>query len=228
MAAVTSPFFRARLRRPANPEHYLRRPRLLQLLDDAGSAPITLVVAPAGSGKTSLLVDWCTATSVPTAWLSLDESDRDAGQFWTAMVAALSDLVEVPASAAPSLAGPRSSTDAVADLLMDLDGPHRDAAVLIVDDLHLVDGVDAIMTSLGLFLRSLPPWLHVVLLSRRTPDLPIDRLRARGGLGEVHFAELRFSAEEAEDLLVRLAPSLASEELSEAVGRSDGWAADSS
>ena len=91
---VASSFFRSRLRVPAVPEHYLRRPRLLQLLDEAARAPITSVVAPAGSGKTSLLVDWCSTSTAPTAWLSLDETDRDGGQLWTAVAAALAELVE--------------------------------------------------------------------------------------------------------------------------------------
>ena len=84
---------------------------------------------------------------------------------------------------------------------------------------------NAIMTSLAGFLSSLPHWLHVVLLSRRTPKLPIDRLRARGQLGEVHFIELRFSEEEAAEMLSALAPSMTDEEVGAAVTRASGWAA---
>ena len=88
----------------------------------------------------------------------------------------------------------------------------------MVDDVHLIDQDEAIVLSLAHFLKSLPEWLHVVLLSRRTPKLPIDRLRARGQLGEVAFAELRFSDEEAEELLARLVPSIAQDEVREVVG----------
>lgn len=217
-----SSFLRSRLRAPANPEHYLRRPRLLELLDDSAAAPITLVVAPAGSGKTSLLVDWCSASSVPTAWLSLDDTDRDGSQFWTAMAAVLAELTDRPRHPSPR-AG--SLNEVAESLLADLEAEHPDHAVLILDDVHIVDQDEAVVTSLEHFVRSLPTWLHVVLLSRRTPQLPIDRLRARGHLAEIHFAELRFSAEEAGEMLVRLAPSLTQEAVETAVGRAGGWAA---
>ena len=223
---MASSFFRSRLKVPAVPEHYLRRPRLLQLLDEAAKAPITSVVAPAGSGKTSLLVDWCSTSTAPTAWLSLDETDRDGGQFWTAVAAALAELVEGLGGRASPAKGPGSLLEDVATLVAALEGcEHPASALLVVDDVHLIDHDEAIVASLALFLKSLPGWLHVVLLSRRTPKLPIDRLRARGQLGEVAFAELRFSDEEAEELLVRLVPSIAQDELSLVVGVAGGWAA---
>ena len=224
---MASSFFRSRLKVPAVPEHYLRRPRLLQLLDEAAKAPITSVVAPAGSGKTSLLVDWCSSSTEPTAWLSLDETDRDGVQFWTAVTAALAELVAGLGVRAFPTKGPGSLLEAVATLVEALEGSdeHPASALLVLDDVHLIDHDEAIVASLALFLRSIPGWLHVVLLSRRTPKLPIDRLRARGQLGEVAFAELRFSDEEAEELLVRLVPSMARDELRVVVGAADGWAA---
>ena len=223
---VASSFFRSRLRVPAVPEHYLRRPRLLQLLDEAARAPITSVVAPAGSGKTSLLVDWCSTSTAPTAWLSLDETDRDGGQFWSAVAAALTELVEGLGGRASPVKGPGSLLEEVATLVAALEEcEHPASALLVVDDVHLIDQDEAIVVSLAHFLKSLPEWLHVVLLSRRTPKLPIDRLRARGQLGEVAFAELRFSDEEAGELLARLVPSIAQDELREVVGVAGGWAA---
>ena len=208
------------------PGHYLRRPRLLRLLDEAAASPIISVVAPAGSGKTSLLVDWCSATTTPTAWLSLDETDRDEGQLWIAVAAALGELVEGLGGRAPAAPGPASLSGAVAKLMAGLDGcEHPASVVLVLDDVHLIDSDEATVASLALFLRSLPEWLHVVLLSRRTPQLPVDRLRVRGQLGEVAFAELRFSDEEAEELMLSLVPLITPEDLSVALGRAGGWAA---
>lgn len=219
-------FLGSRLRAPANPEHYLHRARLLTLLEQSTHVPITVVVAPAGCGKTSLLVDWLAVASVPTAWLSVAESDRDGGQFWTAVAAALSELV-------PDLGGravPRRRPGTLAESAVAIVGAlqtceHPDAAVLVLDDLHLVDDDEALVDSLAQFLGGLPGWLHVVLLSRRTPRLPIDRLRARGQLAEVHFAELRFSPEEAEEMLSCLEASLDEDEVGVAVERAGGWAA---
>src|SRR5262245_45914211 len=79
---LTSPMASATLRPPPAPAHYLRRGRLLDLLDDAVAAPLTLVVAPAGAGKTSLLAGWAAELPKPVAWLSLDECDRDPVHLW--------------------------------------------------------------------------------------------------------------------------------------------------
>jgi LuxR family maltose regulon positive regulatory protein len=218
-------FFGSRQRFPTAPRHYLRRPRLLRLLDDAASAPIISVVAPAGSGKTSLLVDWCTSSSAPTAWLSVDRTDRDGGQFWSAVAASLGGLTGGLADHGSPVRTPGSLSEAVAALVATLEGDHPDSAMLVLDDIHLIDHDEAVVASLALFLQSLPEWLHVVLLSRRTPKLPIDRLRVRGELGEVHFAELRFTDAEAEELLTTLAPAMAEQDVCAVVGRACGWAA---
>ena len=75
------------------------------------------------------------------------------------------------------------------------------------------------------FVRNLPGWLRVVLMSRREPKLPIDRMRSRGQVGEIRLAELRFSPDEAAELMTRLSPALSSEHIEMAVQRADGWAA---
>ena len=220
-----SSFFASRLRAPANPVHYLRRPRLLSLLARSTSVPITVVVAPAGSGKTSLLVDWRSSAAVPTAWLSVDESDRDGGQFWSAVTAALGELVDL-GTVQSSTRRPAPRPDVVPGIVARLERcDHPASAVLVLDDIHLLDDDDTLVDSLAQFLAALPDWLHVVLLTRRTPKLPIDRLRARGQLVEVHFAELRFSPEESQDMLACLQASLGHDEVSTAVDRAGGWAA---
>lgn len=221
----SSSFFASRLRAPANPAHYLRRPRLISLLAQCTSVPITVVVAPAGSGKTSLLVDWRSLAPVPTAWLSVDESDRDGGQFWSAVTAALGELVDLGKESS-STRRPVTRPDVVPGIVARLErSDHPASAVLVLDDIHLVDDDDVLVDSLAHFLTALPDWLHVVLLTRRTPKLPVDRLRVRGQLVEVHFAELRFSPEESEEMLVCLQASLGHDEVSAAVDRAGGWAA---
>ncbi|WP_421741606.1 LuxR C-terminal-related transcriptional regulator [Cellulomonas sp.] len=223
--AATS-FYGSRLHAPPTPARYLRRPRLVELLDQATSAPITVVVAPAGSGKTSLLADWISSAAVPTAWVSVDETDRDGGQLWAGVTVALGELVDGLTTGVRGARRPGTPAAAVAVLLSGLEhADHPDSAVLIIDDVHLVDDDEGTVRSMALFLTSVPAWLHVVLLSRRTPKLPIDRLRVRGQLSEVQFAELRFSPEEAECMLARLDASLAQDEVGEVVDRAGGWAA---
>jgi ATP/maltotriose-dependent transcriptional regulator MalT len=220
-----SPLFSAKLRPPVIPEHHVRRPRLLRLLDEAVSAPLTLVIAPAGVGKTVLVSSWAAESAVPTAWLSLDEADRDGRRLWTGVIAALETLRPGCGEAARTLLRrPGPLADVVHQLSNDLEGGGDSSHVLVIDDLHLVDDHD-VVASLALFLQHLPTWLHVVLLSRREPILPVDRLQGRGQLGEVHFAELRFSHEEACEMLTRLVPGLSDEEIETTATRAAGWAA---
>ncbi len=222
---LTSPLLRAKLRPPLVPKHHVRRTRLLRLLDEAVAAPLTLVVAPAGVGKTVLVSSWTAESDVPTSWLTLDETDRDGRELWSGMVAALEVLRPGRGEGALTVlrrSGPLSAV--VHQLLEDFDSGAATPGVLVVDDLHLVDDHDA-LDSLALFLQHLPTWLHVVLLSRRELALPVDRLQARGQLGEVRFAELRFSHEEARDMLSRLVPALPEGELDAAATHAAGWAA---
>ena len=219
------PIFRAKLRPPPSPAHYVDRSRLLRLLDDLIAGPLTLVVAPAGTGKTSLLSGWATKTEKSTAWLSLDETDADAVQFWSGVVAALETVVPQCSKGARARLRRRNGVqDAVAQLLTDLEA-QRPEVVLIVDDLQLVDADAAIAGTLVQFVLHLPTWLHVVLMSRRQPDLPLERLRGRGHLGELHFAELRFSHDEAVELVSRLTPSMRADERRTVAEDADGWAA---
>ena len=224
-AVRTSSLLRAKLRAPAVPDHYVRRPRLLRLLDEAVEAPLTLVVAPAGVGKTVLLAGWAAEADVATGWLSLDESDRDPTQLWSGIIAALDRLAPGCGDAVVApLRRPGGLDGVVERLLDDLDVRDGPGAVLIVDDLHCADG-DEIAAPLATFLQHLPPWLRVVGVSRRQPALPLERMRARGQLGEVHLAELRFSAPEAHEMLARIAPSAPERWVEATASQADGWAA---
>jgi LuxR family maltose regulon positive regulatory protein len=221
----TSPMLRAKLRPPLVPKHHVPRARLMRLLDEASSRPLTLVVAPAGVGKTVLVSSWTAESATPTSWLTLDETDREGRELWSGMIAALEALRPRCGQAALTLLRrPGPLTEVVHQLLDDLESGAESPCVLVVDDLHLVDDDDAV-ASLALFLQHLPAWLHVVLLSRREPALPVDRLQARGQLGQVRFAELRFSHTEACDMLSRLVPALSEGDIDAAATHAAGWAA---
>ncbi|MGH8829192.1 MAG: LuxR C-terminal-related transcriptional regulator [Jiangellaceae bacterium] len=156
----------------------------------------------------------------------MDDTDRDGAQFWTGVIAALETLTPGRGERATALlTHPGAILEVVGVLLDDLDVEGQSAAVLVVDDFHLLDDSEVTAMSLALFVQYLPPWLHVVLLARRTPNLPIDRLRARGHLSEIHFAELKFSLEEAMDILSRLAPSLSEDQVTVVSTQAGGWAA---
>jgi LuxR family maltose regulon positive regulatory protein len=217
---------RAKLRPPAAAGHYVRRPRLLDLLDEAIDTPLVLVVAPAGAGKTSLVADWIERSALPAAWLALDEADRDGVQLWSGLIAALETLAPgCGESAQALLRRPGALPAAVDRVLDDLDETSAGRSVLVIDDVQLVDEDDTVAESLARFVHDAPSWLHLILVSRRRPRVPLDRLRARGQLGEVGFAELRLSSDEATELMSRLAPSLDDEQIKLAVEHADGWAA---
>ena len=221
-----TPLVRVKLRPPTVPPHHVPRPRLLGLLDDAVAAPLTLLIAPAGSGKTMLLAGWTATAAFPTAWLSLDEGDRDATELWRGIIVALETLSPgCGAEAWAMLRGAGTVLDAVGQLVDDIDGLVLPPSVLVIDDAHLAQAGEVVAESLALFLRHLPPWLRVVVASRRDLDLPLDRLRARGQVSEIRYPELRFTREEANDLLSRLVPSLPNDQVDATVARADGWAA---
>jgi len=218
--------FQAKLRPLLSPGYLLPRPRLHALLEAAVAAPLTLVVAPAGSGKTSLLRSWAAETSLPLAWLSLDEADRDPERLWRGVLAALEGVAPGCSGAVAGLLGrPEGLMEAVSALLDDLEARDYESKVLVIDDVQLIDEEDAVVSSLAVFVQHLPAWLHVVAASRRAPRLPVHRLRARGLLGDVRFQELRFTVDEGSSLLSHLAPSLEQDVLAEVAGRAGGWAA---
>ena len=220
------PVLPAKLRPRITEGHYIHRARLLELVDDLAAAPLILVVAPAGTGKTSLLSDWAKRTRTLTAWLALDETDSDPAQFWFGVIAALEAVAPGCAGQSQGLLRRRDGAMmAVARLLFELEAISGPDVVLIIDDLQLVDDDKTIARSLAQFVQHLPAWLHVVLLSRRQSRLPLGRLRARGQLGELSYAELRFSHDEAIELASRLLPSMPADQMEIVADRADGWAA---
>ena len=221
-----SQVLRAKLRAPTAPEHFVRRARLHRLLDEVATAPVTLVVAPAGAGKTSLLSGWTAESATPTCWLTLDETDRGAAQLWSGVIEALATrILGCGEQARALLQHPGSVLAGIDNLLEDLDLLLTSSTVLVLDDVHLIDDDEAVNSSLAYFVQHVPPLLHVVLASRRVPRLPLDRLRARGSVGEVQFAQLRLSLAEAAEMLTRLAPAMSEEEVSTAAAHAEGWAA---
>jgi LuxR family transcriptional regulator, maltose regulon positive regulatory protein len=216
----------ANLRPASDPDHYIRRHRLHDLMNESVRAPVTLIVAPAGSGKTSLLSNWTAELSSCSCWFSLDAADRDGQGLWSGVIGALeSVLTSCGREIEPISAQPATVSDAIDLLLFELHSISTSTTILVIDDMHLIDDNDAVSASLTRFFQHLPNWLHLVLTSRRLPNLPIDRLRARGILREIHFAELQFSHREAAQVLTALVPDLDESQTTAIIDRSDGWAA---
>ncbi|HSJ44638.1 MAG TPA: LuxR C-terminal-related transcriptional regulator [Euzebyales bacterium] len=190
--------------------------------------PLTIVVAPAGWGKTTLLAQWATnAATEPVAWLTLDEADNDPVRFWIYLVTALQDddpHLAVSALTALRVPGLDPLDVAVPTLINDLTaaGGHR---VLVLDDYHLVTD-RRIHEAVEFFLTYLPSGLRVVIAARFDPQLPIARLRARGQLVEIRQVDLAFTPPEAAGLVTDVAEdALDPPHISGLVERTEGWAA---
>jgi LuxR family transcriptional regulator, maltose regulon positive regulatory protein len=205
----------------------LPRKHLLTLLDESRSVPLTLLSAPAGFGKTTLLSAWASQSTRAVAWLSLDEEDNDPTRFWAYVIASLRKAGSpVGETALAMLHSPHSSllTGALTALINELAALAQDTA-LILDDYHLIRE-QAIHDSLQFLLDHLPSCLHLFLASRGDPQLPLARLRARGQVVEIRETDLRLSGEEAARFLTQVMNlSLTEEEIGRLETRTEGWIA---
>jgi len=226
---MAAPLLETKLRIPRLRRSLVARPRLSERLNRAAEAALTLVSAPAGFGKTTLLAEWLAAAppdGPSVAWLSLDRRDNDPVTFWSYVVAALQIAAPgVGVGARSVLESAQPSTEAVtATLLNDLDAI-TSTVVLVLDDYHVIDAYD-IQDGMALLLEHPPPPLHLVLAGRADPPLPLARLRARGELVEIRAADLRFTPDEAAAYLNQvMGLALTARDVAALEGRTEGWIA---
>jgi LuxR family transcriptional regulator, maltose regulon positive regulatory protein len=223
---VATPLLSTKLYLPPPRPGVVRRARLFALLDDGLRYELTVVSAPAGFGKTTLLIDWLAHTGRPAAWLSLDSGDRSPPRLLAYLIAALQS--RAPAVGAAALAALRSAQPPPVDTLLTMllndlaDLP--DDLILVLDDYHAIDSpqVSALM---ALLIERLPPRLRLVIAGRADPDLPLARLRARHQLRELRAANLRFTADEvAAFLSQRMGLVIAASDVATLERRTEGWA----
>ncbi len=214
---------------PPVPRGLVARDELVEALADGLSRPITVILGPAGSGKTTLMSQWqlCSEPEQSVAWLSLDASDNEPTRFWIYVIAALRSVVcEVGDAALRLLRAPGVGLieEALPALLNDLLETPR-GTVLVLDDYHVIHD-ELIHGAMAFFLEQLPRDHRVVIASRSQPPLPLARLRARGSLSEIDPGQLGFSESDAARLLNdvhRL--GLADGAVRRLHWRTEGWAA---
>jgi LuxR family maltose regulon positive regulatory protein len=212
------------------------RPQLLERLSQGLVHQLTLISAPAGFGKTTLVSEWHASPAgreVPLAWLSLDDDDNDPVRFLSYLIAALETL-PTDADAGASLgadarallqARHRLPLKAVLTALVNNLTNLPTDFVLALDDYHVITA-EPIHEAITFLLDHLPPRMHLILTTRADPPLPFSRLRARGHLVELRAGDLRFTPEEATVFLNQeMGLNLSTEDVAALAARTEGWIA---
>jgi LuxR family transcriptional regulator, maltose regulon positive regulatory protein len=218
----------AKLRPPLARSEWVARTRLLEELQRANRRPVTLIAAPAGYGKTTIVTQWLTSVFRPAsvAWISLDMSDNEPVRLWTDIATALDragcviarDIAGFVAASSQDIVTvvlPRI-VDAIAALAEDI--------TVILDDFDIVRSAQC-HEQIDFLAKHLPANAHLVLITRADPALRLGRLRAAGQLSEIRADDLAFNPEEASSLLIADGVQLSGDGLSELMRRTEGWPA---
>ncbi len=223
-----TPLLLTKLHLPRPRAQLVPRSHLVERLQQGVAGALTLVSAPAGFGKTTLLAQWRASTRAPVAWLSLEPEDNEPTRFLTYLIAALQTLdphLGASAFALLRLPQPAEPETVLALLANDLMHWQGEAFALVLDDYHVVEA-PPIHRALTFLLEHLPPQMHLIIATRSDPPLPLARLRARGQLTELRAAELRFRAAEAGAFLEEvMGLHLPPQDVVTLQSRTEGWIA---
>src|SRR5215469_16517022 len=214
---------------PASPYTLISRPRLTALLDEGLQRKLTLLSAPAGSGKTTLLSTWIQSRpegDLPVAWVSLDEGDNDPVRFWSYVITALDrSYPGIGQEALADLHARAPSIEYILTTLINHMATGTAPYLLILDDYHVITEQE-IHDAIRFLLEHQPGYLHVFLMTRADPPLPLCRLRALGQMLELRNDQLRFTSQEAATFLTQaMGLSLGAEVVQAVETRTEGWIA---
>ncbi len=221
------PVLKTKLYIPSVRTRRVTRNRLVERMEVSAAQEFTLISAPAGYGKTTLLSEWATNTELPVAWVSLDASDNDPNRFFTYVGEAINSVQ--PGAADHSLEMLHSSmplpiTTVISTLLNDLCDV-SEPFVLVLDDYHLITS-PAVHNAVAFMLDHLLPAMHLVIATRTDPPLALARLRSRQQLAEIRAGDLRFSLDETTEFLNQIAGlDLSEGDITSLELRTEGWIA---
>ncbi len=205
--------------------HLVRRLESGLLHEGKFQRKLTLVTSPPGYGKTTLVAHWLRTNGRPFAWLSLDEADNDPIRFLAYLIAAVQQTGIGAAAHQVMQSPPAPPAEAVISILLNEIAVCEPALTLVLDDYHSIRSPQ-IHNAVAFFLEHQPPSIHLVVITREDPLLPVPRLRARGQALEIRQEDLRFSPEETGQFLCRImALDLSKEDLLTLEQRTEGWVA---
>lgn len=211
---------------PISGRHIIRRPRLEERLKQGCTGALTVICAPAGFGKTTLLSEWLHHNPLPVAWVSLDPQDNDPAQFLAYWVAALQKVQPgIGVRTLEQLQSPQPIPfeSLLIDILNDLATTATEMK-MVFDDYHCIEN-SQIHHLLTFFLDHMPPACHICLTTRSDPPFPLARLRGRGMLTEIRAKDLAFTNEEAAKLYASLGHALSAHDVALLKSRTEGWIA---
>ena len=219
---------RAKLYVPRYRADAVPRSRLHERLDEGARHDLTVVSAPAGFGKTTLLAEWSQRSELPVAWVSLDERDDDPARFLLYLIGAIETIHEDFGTTTRAFLSSLQSQEELEPVLTALSNEILELPrdfVLVLDDYHAIRS-ETIHDVLAFLLDHWPPPMHLVIAGRTSPPLPLPRLRARGRLTELGAPDLRFTHEEAADFLGRTMDlNLTAESVAALEKGTEGWIA---
>ena len=205
----------------------IQRGVLLRRLDASPTKKLTLISAPTGFGKTTIVSMWLVSRKFKSAWVTLDENDNDPARFWTYVVSALRTFDSaVGKSTLSALMAPQppSFQTLLSPLVNDL-ARLKDSCVLVLDEYHTITSAE-INDSLSFLIQHLPESLHLIIISRNEPSLPLGIFRARGEMMDITAADLRFDETETQAFLHKaLSIEIQPEVVARLQERTEGWAA---
>ncbi len=224
---MSTPILATKLYIPPPRPHVVSRPRLIERLNEGLHRKLTLISAPAGFGKTTLVSEWLAGYERPATWLSLDKGDNDPSRFLTYLVAALQTIaVNIGEGVLGILQSPQPPpTESILMALLNDITTISDHFALVLDDYHILDAkpIDHALTFL---IEHLPPQMHLIIATREDPQLPLARLRAQGHLTELRASDLRFTPSEAAEFLNQvMGLNLSAEDIELLETRTEGWIA---
>ncbi|MFA9558975.1 LuxR C-terminal-related transcriptional regulator [Evansella sp. AB-rgal1] len=224
---MSTPILNTKLHMPHNPTKLVQRPRLIEVMDEGLGGKVSLISAPAGFGKTTLVSEWIKHSSVSVAWLSLDEKDNDITQFITYLVASLrtlnDELLEEYSEAIQNLN--TLGIEAVLTIIINEMETFPENFILILDDYHVIQNT-LVNESIIYLLQHMPANMHLVITTREEPSLPIANLRARNLVNEVRANDLKFTNLEASEFLNGvMSLNLTDKYISILEARTEGWIA---
>jgi LuxR family maltose regulon positive regulatory protein len=203
----------------------VQRPQIIERLNKGLRGKLTMISAPAGSGKTTTLIEWLNLIGKPSAWLSLDAEDNDISRFLTYFISALQTVDESFGESALSmrLVPQAPSNKAILSELINSIGIYQGDLILVLDDYHAIES-QQVHDLVNYFLENQPENIHLVIASRYDPPLPISRLRGQRQLMEIRSHDLRFDREEMDKFLNEIMGlELNPENIELLEERTEGW-----